>query len=149
MPGLRDLGNKTTMKAALSIALALAAAGLLAATPAAAQPAAPKVPLDPATSLFCKNDRGDIEVMKFASLGSVIRKFKMRFDFSLSIEPDPMTLVFSNPAESPYFIRIKAMPYKDDNGHSGIALLSLHLSLENTDQEIEGTGMCFFAAFGS
>ena len=138
------------MKAATSIALALAiAAGSLMATPAAAQTAAPPVvQLDPATSLFCKNDRGDIEVMKFASLGSVMRKFKTRFNFALTVEPDPMVLVFSNPGESPYFIRIKSMPYKDDNGHQGIALLSLHLSLENTDQEIEGTGMCFFAAFG-
>jgi hypothetical protein len=134
--------SRTQMAPALA---AIVAAGLLTAS-AQAQPApAAAPPLDPTTTLFCKNDNGEIDVLQYASLGTAMRKFATRFNFKLTVQTNPMVLTFSNPAESPYFIAFKAMPYHDENGHSGIALLSAHASLENTDEEIQGQGMCFFA----
>jgi hypothetical protein len=132
----------TKMAAALAV---LTLIGLPA--PAAQAQAAAALPLpDPTTMLLCKGDTGDIQPMPYISLGTVMRKYTMRYNFHLSVRANPMTLVFSNPAESEYFISFEAMPYRDDNGHSGIALLSGHISLENTDQIIKGTGMCYFAA---
>jgi hypothetical protein len=117
----------------------------LPASVALAQPAAAPLP-DPATTLFCKGDNGDIQPMPYISLGTVMRKYAARYNFKLSVQARPMALVFSNPAESEYSISFEAMPYHDDNGHSGIALLSAHVVLENTDQVFQGTGMCYFAA---
>jgi len=134
------------MPPAVAAMAAVAALGLPPA-PARAQTAATPV-IDATTTLFCKDDKGEIQWEKYASLGTVMRKFATRFDFQLSVQANPMVLTFSNPSESPYFISYKAMPYHDDNGHSGIALLSAHVVLENTEQTLEGTNMCFFTAFG-
>jgi hypothetical protein len=134
------------MKSWTQIWLGLAAA-LLATTPAPAQPS-PAPAMDAATTLFCKDDTGEIQMVKYASLGTVMRRFAERFNFKLSVQGAPMVLTFSNPGETEFFISYQAMPYHDDNGHSGIALLSAHISLENTDEVIQGTGMCYFTAFG-
>jgi hypothetical protein len=131
----------TKMTAAVGALIVIA----LPASVALAQPAAAPLP-DPTTTLLCKGDNGDITPMPYISLGTVMRKYAARYNFHLSVQDKPMALVFSNPAESPYFISFQAMPYHDDNGHSGIALLSGHIVLENTDQIVEGTGMCYFAA---
>jgi hypothetical protein len=131
----------------VSAALAAVAAIGLPAAPASAQPAAAPV-IDATTTLFCKDDTGEIKLVQYVSLGTVMRKFATRFDFKLSVQANPMVLTFSNPGDSPYFISYQAEPYRDDNGHSGIALLSAHLVLENTEETLNGTGMCFFTAFG-
>ena len=133
------------MKSWTRVSAAVAAIGLPSA-PAGAQPA--PAAIDATTTLFCKDDTGEIKLVPYVSLGTVMRKFATRFDFRLSVQASPMVLTFSNPGESPYFISYKAEPYRDDNGHSGIALLSAHLVLENTEQTLDGTGMCFFTAFG-
>ena len=57
-------------------------------------------------------------------------------------------LTFANPGETPFYIRYQADYYKDINGRPGVLLISAHVSLENTDDEFKGTGMCFFTAFG-
>jgi len=116
----------------------------LPASAAVAQPAAAPLP-DPTTTLFCENNNGDIQPMPYITLGTVMRKYQTRYNFHLSVQAKPMVLIFSNPAESEYFISFEAEPYHDDIGHSGIALLSAHIALENTDQVIKGTGMCYFA----
>jgi hypothetical protein len=134
--------TKTAAALAILTLIALPASPALAQVP----PAAPLPLPDPTTTLLCKGDNGDIQPMPYISLGTVMRKYAMRYNFHLSLQASPMTLIFSNPAESEYFISFEAMPYRDDNGHSGIALLSGHISLENTDQVIKGTGMCYFAA---
>jgi hypothetical protein len=131
----------------LAAGLAALIVTCLPASAALAQSAPATLPLpDPTTTLLCKGDNGDITPIPYISLGTVMRKYMTRYNFMASLQAKPMALVFSNPAESPYFISFTAMPYRDDNGHAGIALLSAHIVLENTDQMIEGSGMCYFAS---
>jgi hypothetical protein len=140
------------MKSWTKTAAALAGLTLigLPVSPAMAQPApvaALPVP-DPATALFCEHSAGDIQPMPYVSLGTVMRKYQTRYHFNLSVQAKPMALVFSNPAESEYSITYEAIPYHDDNGHTGIALLSAHVVLENVDEVFRGIGLCYFTARG-
>jgi len=127
-------------------ALIPALAGGLIATAASAQTPAPDPVIDPTTQLFCKDDLGEINPIPYVSLGTIMRKFEARYHFILTARKDLSVLIFSN-TESPYSITYQSMPYKDQNGHAGIALLSAHIALENTEDDFKGTGMCYFTAF--
>ena len=129
-------------------ALALAALLLAAVQPAAAQaPPTGRPKVDETTQLFCKGDSGDIEFMKYASLGTVMRRYAERFAFSLSLDGALRSIKFSND-QVPYFITYETQPYTDDTGRTGLALLSMHLSLENLDEVVTGTTMCYFTQQG-
>ena len=136
--------KQTTPRAALALILAAAALGL--AHPATAQPTSPEA-LDDTTQLFCKDATGEIQPMKYASLGTVVRRYAERFSFTLSIDPGMKAMKFSN-ATTPFFISYVIQPYRDDAGHTGLALLSMHMSLENFDEELKGNDMCYFTQFG-
>ena len=117
---------------------------LLGAAPAMAQ--APPA-IDEATVLFCKGDSGEIELMRYASLGTVMRRFGERFNFSATIAPDLTSMKFSN-TETDFFISYETQPYRDEAGRSGLALLSMHISLQNIDETVKGTAMCYFSQQG-
>ncbi len=136
--------KQTTLRAALALILAASAAGL--ARPAAAQPATAAA-LDETTQLFCKDNTGEIQPLKYVSLGTVMRRYAARFMFTLSADQGLRALRFSN-TETPFFISYVTEPYRDDTGRAGLALLSMHLSLENFDEDIKGTDMCYFTQFG-
>ncbi len=127
-------------------AVCLAALALFAARSASAQGVAPPV-LDNTTPLFCKNDSGDIQPMQYASLGTVVRRYQARFAFAMSADPALTQMRFSN-TETEFYISYKIEPYRDAQGRSGIAFLSMHVSLENADEDIDGTPMCYFTEFG-
>ncbi len=124
----------------------MALAAFTVAVPAAAQTPDPEI--SPTTQLLCKDDTGEINPIPYVSLGTIMRKFEARYHFTLKVRQNPMMLIFSNYPDSPYSITYQAMPYKDQNGHAGIALLSAHIALENTEDDFKGTGMCYFTAFG-
>ena len=135
------------MKMLMTLVGAVAAAIL--AAPASAQAPPPSLPLiTEATQLFCKDEQGDIKPIPYVTMGTVIRKFSERYHFNLTVQPKPLILMFANPGESAFYIRYQADYYKDINGRPGVVLNSAHVSLENTDDEFKGTGMCFFTAFG-
>jgi len=136
--------RQSTVRAFAALILASAALGL--AQPALAQPASPEA-LDDATPLFCKDSTGEIQPMKYASLGTVVRRYAERFSFTLSIDRDLRAFRFSN-TQTPFFITYVTQPYRDDLGHAGVALLSMHMSLENFDEDIKGNDMCYFTQFG-
>ena len=124
---------------------ALLAAALAAGAAHAQAPPA----LDDNTLLFCKGDSGDIRPMTYANLGTVVRRYASRFSFNLTVQPGPpLTLVFSDPANTPYSVTYQAQPYTDDTGRKGVAVLSMHLFLDNADREVTGTPMCYFTEFG-
>ena len=126
----------------------LLALGLAAPAPARTQ-TAPDVKIDATTSLFCKDDSGDIKPVNYASLGTLMRKYAERYNFKLIVERPPLVLDFANPDESPFFIRYTAEPYRDESGRTGVLLLSLHVSMQSVDRQTKGTSLCYFAAFGS
>jgi hypothetical protein len=67
----------------------------------------------------------------------------------MSVEPGkPLSLVFSNPKETPYSITYVVQPYRDVSGRTGILLESMHLYLDNADRDVLGAPMCFFTVFG-
>jgi hypothetical protein len=142
--------RRTDVKSWTKTAAALAVLTLigLPAPIALAQPAPAATLPDPATTLFCENNDGDIQPMPYVTLGTVTRKYQTRYHFNLSVQAKPMALVFSNPAESEFYISYEAAPYHDDNGHTGIALLSAHVVLENVDEVFRGIGLCYFTARG-
>ena len=123
---------------------ALAATALAAGTAHAQAPPA----LDDNTLLFCKGDTGEIRPMTYANLGTVARRYATRFNFKLTVQGPPLTLVFSSPGETPYSVTYQAQPYTDDTGRKGVEVLSMHLFLDNADRDVTGTPMCYFTEFG-
>jgi hypothetical protein len=129
-----------------ALRIAAAVAALLGAGAAQAQP---PPALGDDTLLFCKGDTGDIRPMTYANLGTVARRYAARFNFKLAVQPGPpLTLVFSSPAETPYSVTYQAQPYTDETGRKGVAILSMHLFLDNADRDVTGTPMCYFTEFG-
>jgi hypothetical protein len=133
-----------------ALILALAATALTTAAARAQTPTPANAPmtLDDNTALFCASDTGDIRPMTYANLGVVVRRYAARFNFKLSVQGPPLTLVFSSPADTPYSVTYKAQPYTDDIGHKGVLIQSMHLFLDNADRDITGTPMCYFTEFG-
>jgi hypothetical protein len=130
---------------------ALAALLVLAAAPAAgAQNVdAASVPINDRTSIFCPDNTGTPRLQTYSNLGDVMRRFKQRFQFSMSVQPgSPLQVVFSDPADTPYSITYSVQPYRDDAGRTGILLLKMHLFLDGTDRDVTGPGMCYFTEFG-
>ena len=129
-------------------AAALAVVVLAAASSARAQTMA-DVPINPQTAIFCRDNTGEPRLQTYANLGAVMRRYAERFHFDISVEPgDPLKVVFSKPAETPYSITYSVEPYRDAAGRTGILLDSMHLFLDNADRDINGTPMCFFTQYG-
>ena len=129
-------------------AAALAVVLLAAASAARAQTLA-EVPINAQTALFCRDNTGEPRLQTYANLGAVMRRYAERFHFDMSVEPgDPLKVVFSRPAETPYSITYSVEPYRDAAGRTGILLDSMHLFLDNADRDIMGTPMCFFTQYG-
>ncbi len=132
----------------LALGVVILTVALLAAAPARAQ-ALSDVPINDQTLLFCRDNQGDPKFQTYANLGDVMRRYKTRFQFEMSVEPGkPLSLVFSNPKETPYSITYVVQPYRDVSGRTGILLESMHLYLDNADRDVLGAPMCFFTVFG-
>ena len=131
--------------AALGVLLLLAVAA-----PARAQPATlADVPINEQTNLFCLGNDGQPQFQTYANLGDVMRRMTQRFKFDMSVQPGkPLTLMFSAPADSPFFISYVIEPYRDVSGRKGILLKTMHLFLDNADRDIDGPPMCYFTVFG-
>ena len=120
----------------------------LAAAPARAQTLA-DVPINASTNLFCRGNDGLPVFQTYANLGKVMQRWNERFKFEMSVQPgNPLTVLFSAPAASPYSISYVVTPYRDVTGRTGIVLKSMHLFLENADRDVDGSAMCFFTVFG-
>jgi hypothetical protein len=124
-------------------AAALARPGLADAQP----PPALLAVIGNTTQLYCKDDTGEIVPMQYASLGSVIRRNQERFGFTMSINATQTEVRFSN-TDTDFFISYKTQPYRNLQGEVGLAFLSMHVALDNFDQDIAGTSMCYFTQFG-
>ena len=119
------------------------------AAPARAQTALADVPINESTNLFCTGNDGQPQFQTYANLGDVMRRMTTRFHFDMSVQPGkPLALMFSAPADSPFFISYVIEPYRDVSGRAGILLKSMHLFLDNADRDIEGVPMCYFTVFG-
>ena len=127
-----------------------ALAVLLLATGAAGHAlAAPDVPINAQTQIFCRDNTGTPVLQTYSNLGAVMRRWKERFHFDLSVQPgSPMKVVFSNPSETPYSITYQVEPYRDEAGRTGILLDSMHIFLDNADRDVEGVPMCYFTEYG-
>lgn len=126
-------------------------AGMAMALAGAARAQAPIAPaggLDDNTLLFCRGDTGEVRPMTYANLGTVTRRYQSRFHFDLTVKGPPLTLTYSNPAESPYSVTYQAQFYTDETGRKGVEMLSMHLFLDNADRDVTGTPMCYFTEFG-
>jgi hypothetical protein len=131
-------------------ALFLAAAIALAA-PAARADAIPsaEAPINDNTVIFCRDSTGTPVAQTYANLGVVMRRYAQRFQFNMSIQPgSPLQVVFSDPAHTPYNITYSVQPWRDDAGRVGILLLKMHLFLDGTDRDVDGSGMCYFTEYG-
>jgi hypothetical protein len=107
------------------------------------------VPINDKTPIFCRDNTGTPVLQTYSNLGGVMRRWKDRFHFDMSVQPgSPLKLVFSDPAESPYSFTYAVQPYRDDIGHTGILLLSMHVFLDNADRDLEGAPLCYFTEFG-
>jgi hypothetical protein len=107
------------------------------------------VPINEQTSIFCPDNTGTPRLQTYSNLGAVMRRYKQRFQFSMSVQPGPpLQVVFSDPADTPYSITYSVQPYRDDAGRSGILLLKMHLFLDNADRDVTGPPMCYFTEFG-
>jgi hypothetical protein len=122
------------------------AAALALPLGARAQPT-PLAVIGNTTQLYCKDDSGEIVPMQYASLGSVIRRNQERFQFTMSVNADQTEVRFSN-TDTEFFISYKTRPYRNLQGEVGLAFLSMHVALDNFDQDITGTSMCYFTQFG-
>ena len=119
-----------------------------AATPARAQSIS-DVPINASTNLYCRGNDGQPVFQTYANLGKVMQRWSERFKFEMSVQPgNPLTVMFSAPTASPYFISYVVTPYRDVTGRTGIVLESMHLFLDNADRDVEGAAMCFFTVFG-
>ena len=107
------------------------------------------VPINDKTPIFCRDNTGTPVLQTYSNLGGVMRRWKERFQFDMSIEPgSPLKVVFSNPSDTPYSFTYTVQPYRDEVGHTGILLLSMHLFLDNADRDLQGAAMCYFTEFG-
>jgi hypothetical protein len=129
---------------------AAALAVLLLATASAARAQAPaEVPINAQTAIFCRDNTGDPVLQTYSNLGGVMRRWNERFHFDMSVQPgNPLQVVFSNPAETPYSITYTVEPYRDPAGRTGILLDSMHIFLDNADRDVEGAPMCYFTEYG-
>jgi hypothetical protein len=127
---------------------ALAVLILAAASAARAQTMA-DVPINDKTPIFCRDNTGEPRLQTYSNLGAVMRRYAERFHFDMSVEPgDPLKVVFSRPAETPYSITYSVQPYRDLAGHTGILLNNMHLFLDNADRDVQGVPMCYFTEYG-
>ena len=130
-------------------AAAALAVVFLAAAPAARALDISDVPINDKTQLFCRDNDGTPVLQTYSNLGAVMRRYAQRFHFDMSVEPgNPLKVVFSNPAETPYSITYSVEPYRDPAGHTGILLDKMHLFLDNADRDVEGVPMCYFTEYG-
>ena len=128
---------------------ALAAFALALAAPLAHAQSLSDVAINDKTPIFCRDNTGTPVLQTYANLGGVMRRWKDRFQFDMSIEAGtPLKVVFSNPSETPYSLTYSVQPYRDDLGRTGILLLSMHLFLDNADRDVTGSAMCYFTEFG-
>ena len=128
---------------------ALAAFVLSLGAPLAQAQSLSEVPINDKTAIFCRDNTGTPVLQTYANLGGVMRRWKDRFQFDMSIEAgSPLKVVFSNPAQTPYSLTYSVQPYRDEVGRTGILLLSMHLFLDNADRDISGSSMCYFTEFG-
>jgi hypothetical protein len=130
-------------------AAAALAVVFLAAAPAARALDISDVPINDKTQLFCRDNDGTPVLQTYSNLGAVMRRYAQRFHFDMSVEPgNPLKVVFSNPAETPYSITYSVEPYRDSAGRTGILLDKMHLFLDNADRDVEGVPMCYFTEYG-
>jgi len=130
-------------------AAAALAVVFLAAAPAARALDISDVPINDKTQLFCRDNDGTPVLQTYSNLGAVMRRYAQRFHFDMSVEPgNPLKVVFSNPAETPYSITYSVEPYRDPAGHTGILLDKMHLFLDNADRDVNGQAMCYFTEYG-
>lgn len=128
---------------------ALAAFAFALSAPLAQAQTIDDVPINDKTPLFCRDNTGTPVLQTYSNLGGVMRRWKERFQFDMSVQPgSPLKVVFSNPAETPYSFTYTVQPYRDEVGHTGILLLSMHIFLDNADRDIDGAPMCYFTEFG-
>jgi hypothetical protein len=127
-----------------------ALAVLLLATASAASAQAPAdLPIDAQTQLFCRDNSGTPVLQTYSNLGGVMRRWKERFHFDMSVESGaPLKVLFSNPAETPYSITYTVEAYRDPAGRSGILLDNMHIFLDNADRDVDGAAMCYFTEYG-
>jgi hypothetical protein len=130
-------------------AAAALAVVFLAAAPAARALDISDVPINDKTQLFCRDNDGTPVLQTYSNLGAVMRRYAQRFHFDMSVEPgNPLQVVFSNPAETPYSITYSVEPYRDSAGRTGILLDKMHLFLDNADRDVNGMAMCYFTEYG-
>ena len=121
----------------------------VAVTPEARAQAAPEAAINAQTQIFCRDNTGTPVLQTYANWGAVMRRYAERFHFDMSVQPgQPLKVVFSNPAESPYAITYTVEPYRDSAGRTGILLDKMHLFLDNADRDVEGVPMCYFTTYG-
>jgi len=138
-----------TRTAAAPAAFLSAGLLLLAAAPAARAQAVTDVPINDQTQIFCRDSTGTPVLQTYSNLGQVKRRFAERFHFDMSVQPgQPLKVVFSNPAETPYAITYVVEPYRDSAGRSGILLDTMHLFLDNADRDVDGVPMCYYTEYG-
>ena len=127
-----------------------ALAALLMATASAANAQALADPqINAQTQLFCRDNTGTPVLQTYSNLGGVMRRWKERFHFDMSVQPGaPLRVVFSNPGETPYSIVYTVETYRDPAGRSGILLENMHLFLDNADRDVAGAAMCYFTEYG-
>ena len=134
----------SVLAAALALAPLAAAPGAKAETPSLAE-----VPINENTVIFCRDSTGTPVAQTYANLGAVMRRYAQRFQFNMSIQPGPpLQVVFSDPGSTPYNITYSVQPWRDDAGRVGILLLKMHLFLDGTDRDVDGSGMCYFTEYG-
>jgi hypothetical protein len=136
------ISSRLCMAAVLAIVL-------LAAVPSARAQGAPDVPINDKTQIFCRDNTGTPVLQTFSNLGAVMRRWKQRFQFDMSVQPgDPIKLIFAQPSETPYSIIYTVEPYRDPEGRSGILLDKMHIFLDNADRDVDGVPMCYFTEYG-
>lgn len=129
--------------------LAALALVLLATASAAHAQSLADVPINDKTQIYCRDNTGTPVLQTYSNLGGVMRRWNERFHFDMSVEPgNPLQVVFSNPAETPYSITYTVEPYRDPEGRSGILLDKMHLFLDNADRDVTGVPMCYFTEYG-
>ena len=127
---------------------ALAAFVLALGAPLAQAQSLADVPINDKTPIFCRDNTGTPVLQTYSDLGGVMRRWKDRFKFDMSVEAgSPLKLVFSN-TETPYALTYTVQPYRDEVGRTGVLLDSLHIFLDNADRDIYGSAMCYFTEFG-
>jgi hypothetical protein len=150
MHQMKDSSLRCRLAAASARGAGVALAAVLAFTASVARAQSiADVPINDSTAIFCRDNTGTPVMQTYANLGGVMRRYQQRFQFGMSVQPgDPLKVVFSDPATTPYAITYDVQPYRDDAGRKGILLLSMHLYLDGTDRDVTGSAMCFFTEYG-